>query len=277
MISTLRCGTFTLMAIEDGWFHRFPHETFPTSDPAYWKAHPEHLTDGKLRISMGCFLITDGDRTIMIDTGYGEEVDSLPAGSGGNRLPEAMHSLGIDPATVSHILYTHLHYDHCGGSRFKNGTPRFPNAIHYLQRGELDHWMTAEGQAAERIRKLMNGFLEEERVEVLDGEWEVVPGVRAIPTPGHTPGHQAVTITSEGTRTIIAGDATHHPAQLEHPEWSVAADMDTDEAASTRSHLFDMVAGTGTVLGAGHYPRPGIGVVEVDDGHRVFVPISSPR
>jgi glyoxylase-like metal-dependent hydrolase (beta-lactamase superfamily II) len=274
MISTLQCGAFTLMAIEDGWFHRFPHETFPTSDPAYWEAHPEHLDAGRLRISMGCFLVTDGDVTLLVDTGYGEDEAALPPGSGANRLPEALRSLEVDPGSVSHILYTHLHYDHCGGSRGGDGASRFPNARHYLQRGELDHWMTAEGTAPERVRKVMNGFLEEGRVEVVDGEREVVPGVRVIPTPGHTPGHQAVTITSEGTRTLIAGDVTHHPAQAEHPEWNVAADLDQDLAAATRGRVFEMVAGNGTVLGAGHYPRPGLGRIEIDDGRRIFVPVN---
>ncbi|HEY7703338.1 MAG TPA: MBL fold metallo-hydrolase [Acidimicrobiia bacterium] len=277
MISTLRCGAYTLIAIEDGWFHRQPHETFPTSDPAYWQAHPEHLDDGRLRISMGCFLITNGEATAMIDTGYGEDVSTLPEGAGGNRLPQAMEELGVTPAMVSHVIYTHLHYDHCGGSRTKSGSPRFPNANHFLQRGELDHWMTVDGAAGERVRRLMNGFLEEERVEVLDGEREVLPGVRVIPTPGHTPGHQAVSIISEGTRTLIAGDITHHPAQFEHPEWNVAADLDQEQAAATRGRFFEMVAGTGALMGAGHYPRPGLGKVEVDDGRRIFLPVALPR
>lgn len=225
---------------------------------------------------MGCFVITNGEHTVMVDTGYGEDVSTLPPDSGGNRLPEALGSLGIDSASITHILYTHLHYDHCGGSRTASGAPRFLNARHFLQRGELDHWMTAEAPAAERIRRLMNGFLEEERVEVLDGEKEVLPGIRVLPTPGHTPGHQSVSIVSDGTRTLIAGDVTHHPAQLDHPEWNVAADLDQAQAASTRERFFELLAGTGTTLGAGHFPRPGLGKVEIDDGRKVFVPVPLP-
>jgi len=112
----------------------------------------------------------------------------------------------------------------------------------------------------------------EGRVESVDGDRQIIPGIAMSETFGHTPGHMSVEIHSGSSRAIIAGDATHHPLQASHPEWNMVADLDRTVAAVTRRALFDGLAAGAVMLAAGHFPRPGFGSVRVDEGIRVYVP-----
>ncbi len=270
MIWSMPCGAYTVYAIEDGWFFREPSEMFPESDPDVWDAHPEWLTDGQLRISLGCFLVVGGRSPVLIDAGAGGR-PGLPPGTESGHLPEALAMLAVSPADIETVIHTHLHLDHCGGDRTLSGAPFFPNARFVLQEAEVDYWLGAEGPGADAVREVMLGFVTDDRIEAVAGEREVLPGIIVEPTPGHTPGHQSVTIASLGTRTFITGDVTHHPAQVPDPSWGVPFDVDPGRARTTRERVFERLSGSGTVMAAGHYPRPGMGYVEVDDGVRVFI------
>lgn len=270
MIWSMPCGAYTVYAIEDGWFSRDPNVMFPDSDPELWHRHPEWLEEGRLRVSLGCFLIAGGKRPVLVDTGAGTHPTSLPGAETG-RLLSALAMVGVAPADIGTIVHTHLHFDHCGGDRTPEGDPTFPEARYVVQEPEIDHWLGAEGPGAESIRKIMLGFVTDQLIDAVDGEEEILPGIIVEPTPGHTPGHQSVTVASLGTRTFITGDVTHHPAQVSDPSWGVTFDLDPTAATRTRSRVFERLAGSGTVMAAGHYPPPGMGYVEVDDGVRVFV------
>lgn len=267
MIWEARFGEMRLYAISDGWFSIHPGDFLPGSDPEEWRRHPEHLDDqGRIRINLGCFLLI-GRSTVMIDTGIGP---LPPPGSDhrGGRLPEALGRLGMDPSEVEAVVHTHLHYDHFGGDLTPEGEPAFPSATYYVHRRELDHWTSMGGPVAERFFPLV----EAGRVETVDGDADVAPGVTMVETPGHTPGHVSVAALSQGRRTYITGDVTHHPMQLRHPEWNVAADVDPAMAASTRRRMFDLLSAPGLLTAAGHYPPPGLGSIRADDGVRVFIP-----
>lgn len=270
MIWSLPCGSFAVFAIEDGWFFRDPSEQFPDADRGSWGTHTAGMVDGRLRISIGCFVITDGSRTVMVDAGAGNDATPLGEGAVTGRMPEALAMLGMRPDDVEAVVHTHLHVDHAGGDLTPGGEPFFPIARVVVQRSEVEHWARATGVAADRARSVLTSL--RGRLETVDGESTVVAGVDVVPTPGHTPGHQSVMVRSRGSQVVVTGDVTHHPVQIAHPEWGIPFDVDRDAARVTRERLLREVAGTGTVLAAGHYPRPGMGYVEGLGDGRVFAP-----
>lgn len=267
MIWKTEFGRFTIYGIEDGWMLRDPMEFMPDSDPDEWAAHPEFLQDGKIRVSLGCFLVAGPSGLVMVDTGLGEPPDPRMVSG---KMPEALDTVGVRPDEVEMVIHTHLHVDHIGGNLDGSGSPFFPNARFYAHSAELDYWLTLEGPRGDRIRSVFEPL--DGMVEAIGGDQEIASGVAMVESFGHTPGHMSVELRSEGMRAVLAGDATHHPLQAAHPEWNMAADYDTTRAARSRRSLYEGLAADRGLLGAGHFPRPGFGSVVVDESVRIFVP-----
>jgi len=260
-------GRFTIYGIEDGWMMRDPMEFLPDSDPEVWAAHPEFLDEGKMRVSLGCFLVAGPPGLVMVDTGLGPPPDPRMVSG---KMPEALGAIGIRPDEVDTVVHTHMHVDHIGGNLDGSGSPFFPNAPVFVHSAELDYWLTLEGPRGDRIRSVFEPL--DGMVETVDGDREIAAGIVMVESFGHTPGHVSIELRSEGRRAVLGGDVTHHPLQAAYPEWNMAADYDTGLAVRSRRSLYEGLAADGGLLGAGHFPRPGFGSVVVDDGVRVFVP-----
>jgi glyoxylase-like metal-dependent hydrolase (beta-lactamase superfamily II) len=261
-------GRFTIYGIEDGWSLRDPMDFMPDSDPAVWEAHPEFLTDGKIRVSFGCFLVDTPTGLVMVDAGVGWSPDRAEVVTG--RMPSMLQALGVRPEEIGTVLHTHLHMDHIGGDLDRSGDPFFPNARLYVHSRELDYWMTLDGQRGDLVRRVIEPF--DARVETVGGDRGIVPGIAMVETFGHTPGHMSVELRSEQQHAVITGDVTHHPLQASNTDWNVAFDLDKAVATATRRSLYHRLETEGGMLAAGHFPRPGFGSVHVDDGVRVFMP-----
>lgn len=263
----LECGRYSLFIIEDGFYWRDVggyHEEATEDD---WRFHPRDAT-GQARMNFGCFLITDGDRTVMIDAGIGEMGrEGMTAGL----MPEAVHALGIDRDSVETVIYSHMHYDHIGGSQ-RDGQIVFTNARHVFHHKEWDHWKSVSDEFGKAAQDIMRPLFDADLVDFIDRDTEVLPGITAVEAFGHTPGHLTVSIISDGTRTLIGGDLSNHPFQVEHPHWSLPVDNDKELAARTRDRVFEEIKDTSTNFVAGHYPMPGIGNIVTDDGVRVYEP-----
>lgn len=270
MLWRTELGNVTLFGIEDGWMLREPMEFMPDSDPSVWASHPEFLEEGKLRVSFGCFLLVGPSATVMVDTGAGPSPGSPEFVSG--QMPRMLEQTGVRPEAVDHVLHTHLHFDHIGGDASPSGDAFFPNARMHVHRAELDYWLRLQGPAGDRIRSHFGPFVDEGRVESVDGDGEIVPGIAMTETFGHTPGHMSVEVAFDSGRAVISGDVTHHPLQASHPEWNIFADLDRVTAVATRRDFYDKLASGKVALAAGHFPRPGFGSVRIDDGVRVYVP-----
>lgn len=268
----LDCGSYTLFVIEDGYYWRDPSDYHDMATQRDWRFHPRN-DEGKVRFNFGCYLITDGDRTIMVDAGIGKDArEGMTTGL----MPEAVDALGLDRTSVETVVYTHMHYDHIGGSR-RDGETIFPNARHVFHSKEWDHWKTLDSDGARAAQGILRPLLELDSVDFIDGDTEVITGVTAVESFGHTPGHLTVSIISDGTRTLIGGDLSNHPFQVEHPHWSLPVDNDQEQAASTRDRVFESIKDTDVTFVAGHYPMPGVGRIVTDDGVRVYQPGSLPR
>lgn len=263
----LDCGSYKLFVIEDGYYWRDPETYYEGSTDHDWRFHTRN-DQGQARLNFGCYLITNGDRTIMVDSGIG---DITQEGMTAGLMPQAIDALGIERESVEMVVYTHMHYDHIGGSQ-RDGKVVFPNARHVFHSNEWDHWRNVESDFGKAARRIMSGLFDADVVDFVDADTEVLPGVTAVESFGHTPGHLTVSIISDGTRTLIGGDASNHPFQVEHPHWSLPVDNDHDMAATTRDRIFEKIKDTDITYVAPHYPMPGVGRIVTDDGIRVYQP-----
>jgi glyoxylase-like metal-dependent hydrolase (beta-lactamase superfamily II) len=268
----LDCGSYTLFVIEDGYYWRETAQYDARATEHDWRFHPRN-DEGKARLNFGCYLITNGDQTIMVDAGIG---DISQEGMTAGLMPEAVDALGISRDSVETVVYTHMHYDHIGGSQRK-GRIVFPEARHVFHAREWDHWKGVNTEFGKAAQNIMRPLFDSDVVDFIDRDTEIIPGVTAVESFGHTPGHLTVSITSDGTRTLIGGDISNHPFQVEHPHWSLPVDNDHEMAATTRDRIFERIRDSDTRFVAPHYPMPGVGKIVTDDGVRVYQPAAPPK
>ena len=190
-----------------------------------------------------CLLIEMGRHTVLVDTGAGEMTRTSGA------IQARLEMAGIRPRDVDTVILTHAHADHIGGAADACGRPAFPNARYVLAETEWEFWTAARADLShmrvpEAAREAMSSLARRSlgalrhQIEPVTGETEVVPGVTAIPAPGHTPGHMAVLISSEGHQLLNLGDAAAHPLHLERPEWENGFDLAPNVAVATRLDSF---------------------------------------
>ena len=263
----LDCGSYTLYVIEDGYYWRDPETYFAEATEHDWRFHPRN-DQGQARLNFGCYLLSDGEHTIMVDSGIGE-IDQ--AGMTAGFMPRAVDALGIPRDSVETVIYTHMHYDHIGGSQ-RDGAIVFPNARHLFHAKEWEHWKTVDNDTGAAARRIMQPLFDGGVVDFIAADTEVIPGVTAVESFGHTPGHLTVNIASEGTSTLIGGDLSNHPFQVEHPYWSLPVDNDHHLAGTARDIVFETIKDGPTTFLAGHYPMPGVGKIVTEDGTRMFRP-----
>ncbi len=204
-------------------------------------------------------VVRTGDATILFDTGLD------PAG-----LLTALEGAGFSAADITHVVITHMHPDHIGGLADEAGAPTFPDASHVAGQVEFDAWAAMGDELFEtKVRPLAD------RLTLIAGDDEVVPGVTAVEAFGHTPGHMAFRLGAGDQRILLTADtANHYVWSVGYPDWEVQFDMDKAMAAATRRRLLGMVAEERMAMLGYHLPFPGLGYLETrGDGFR-WVPAS---
>ncbi len=226
------------------------------------------------RTAVNAFLIRSGGRVALVDTGCG------PAKPTVGLLPANLAAAGIALDRIDTVLMTHLHPDHWGGLADADGKAAFPNAEVKLHAAEHAYWHddTAMMRLDDPARRKM--FFLDARARLapyrdrtcLFTEGEVFPGVRAIPLPGHTPGHTGFLIASGRESLLIWGDIVHvQELQVPRPEVVMAVDVDPAQAQATRRRLFDRVAADGQAIAGMHLHFPAFAHLARDGaGHRLF-------
>ncbi len=214
----------------------------------YLQRYPWVFADREtLRGRVGSYLLRSPDLTVLVDTGVGPQA----MGAGGRLLVE-LEDVGVYPEDVDAVFLTHLHGDHLGWSVKPGGEPVFPRARYITQAAEWEISVPYLGRSIAALDGL--GVL-----ELLDGEEPVGEELTAIPTPGHSPGHSSLLVSSGGEQALVSGDAIVHPAQATEPTWNVHFDMDKEQAARTREMLLAWLEADGITVAAGHIPGSGFG------------------
>ncbi|MEV5542254.1 MBL fold metallo-hydrolase [Saccharopolyspora shandongensis] len=239
--------------------------------------------EGVLRLDSHSFALVVGGLRVLVDTGIGNgKTRANPAWHDlRTDYPERLAAAGFASDSVDLVVLTHLHTDHVGWNTRDEGgewVPTFPRARYVVSRAEREFWA---GYDMDEPRRQMfrdsvhpvedAGLLD--LVDVPAEGAEVAPGLRLLPTPGHTPGHVAVQVRSGGETALITGDCIHHPVQLAHPAIGSCVDIDPELARTTRRSLLAALADTGTLLLGTHFPPPTAGRVITDGDAYRLVPV----
>jgi glyoxylase-like metal-dependent hydrolase (beta-lactamase superfamily II) len=271
---SIMVGDIRVTYLPDGETRLNPTAFFPASTDTGWKLHPEWLDDdGLLLCSLGGLLVETGDRKVLVDTGFGPRHVEFP-GFGpfdGGHLLESIAEARVDSRQIDTVVFTHLHLDHINAASCRDGddwVAALPNARYLIRQAEWDQWAGKNDPAG------MYAETEEclgDKVELYDADRTVAPGVSMMSTPGHTPGHNSVVISSGSERAIIMGDVIHCPVQLDEEEWSCVFDVDPALARTTRDNLLAELEGSGTLAAGGHFTDFTFGRIMEAQGKRHWV------
>lgn len=219
--------------------------------------------------TVNAYLVNTGDHLVLIDTGAGTHF-----GPNLGRLVTNIRAAGYEPDQVDMVLLTHLHADHMGGLIDEDDEPVFPNAAIWVAQAENDYWLSEQIAASmpkerqhffELAREGAAPYQAEEQWRTFNGDLVLTPGIRALKADGHTPGHTAFVVESEGQKLMIWGDIVHaHAVQFARPEVSIEFDVDQQRAVATRKALFQELAASGALVAGMHLPFPGIGHVRAE-------------
>jgi glyoxylase-like metal-dependent hydrolase (beta-lactamase superfamily II) len=226
--------------------------------------------------SINAFLVNTGSKLVLIDSGAGTLY-----GACCGHLMDNLRASGYRPEQIDEVLLTHLHADHVGGIA-PGGMAAFPNAVIRSSKLDADYWLsdTNEKAAQDFLRPMFEGdkaslkpYIAAGRYMPFEGEQDVVPGIRAIPLPGHTPGHTSYAVESRGQKLLVWGDVVHVAAiQFPDPSVTVKYDSDENQAELDRKRIFSDAAKAGYWIGAAHISFPGIGHVAERKGAFAWIP-----
>jgi glyoxylase-like metal-dependent hydrolase (beta-lactamase superfamily II) len=264
-------GDFKCMAINDGNFTYEPPLIPPPADFLFANAPKELLKETLNEHGIQaeqwmafvspftCVMVNTGKHKVLVDTG----ADGLTPNTG--RLLRNLQAVGIEGGEIDTVILTHGHDDHVGGNTDAQGNLTFPKARYVMWREEWTFWTSEQPEAIygnEDFTFTRKNLLSiQDQMDLLDHETEVVPSIRAVPTPGHTPGHMAVSVSSNGRQLLCISDAFLHPIHIEHPEWYAAHEVAPEQLIKTRHFLLNKAATEKALVLAFHFPFPGLGQI----------------
>lgn len=221
-----------------------------------------------LDTSVNAYLVKTAGKLILIDAGTG-----VLFGPSLNKLPASLKAAGVEPEQITDVLVTHIHTDHTGG--LMDGARRvFANATIRLDQREVAFWLDPQNEAKaadglkpffQQARASLQAYVEAGKVQAFEGATDIVPGLRSVPAPGHTPGHSFYLLESKGERLMFWGDVMHvAEVQLQDPSVTIAYDVDPKAAATQRQRAFADAAERGYLVAPAHMSFPGVGHLRRD-------------
>jgi len=270
-VQSRRVDDVTFTAINDAIM---PLKLELTVPEEVWRQEIDADSEGRVPMAIHVLVVQTGDAIILIDAGLDEPGSSwddrfLEEWPGSVRTPgvvAGLASLGIRPEGVTHILITHVHFDHVIGLAAERGgrlVPRYPNARVLI--GRADWERAPEEHLGPEQRARIRAIEEAGLLELVDDERAVVPGVTMIPAPGESPGHSMIRVSSNGEQLYAVGDLFHHAAEIEHLDWMVPW-ADQEQMKTSRHKLLNDVASTDALVVFTHEEFPPWGRIVGDEG-----------
>ena len=272
-------GDFEVTALSDGTVALPVDKLLTNVKPGQVdKALARAFLKAPVETSVNGYLINTGAKLVLIDTGaaglFGPTLGKLQAN---------LKAAGYTPEQVDEVYITHLHPDHVGGL-FVDGKMAFPNAVVRADKHDADFWLSEENmkKAPKDLQGFFQGamaslnpYVKADRFKAFEGNTDLVPGVKAIATHGHTPGHAIYAIESKGQKLVLWGDLMHVAAvQFPNPSVTIQFDTDSKAAAAQRKKAYADAARGGYIVGSAHLSFPGLGRLRAEGAGYVFVPVN---
>jgi glyoxylase-like metal-dependent hydrolase (beta-lactamase superfamily II) len=233
--------------------------------------------DPEVLMSVHSFGVEADGRRLIVDTCVGNDKDFGTMVPAFNALRtgflDDLTAAGFGPADVDTIICTHLHMDHVGWNTIPGPdgrwVPTFPDARYVMTQLDIDHWSKIDSDwnaYAASVEPLLDLGV----VDAVEPDHRVSASISLLPTPGHTPGHCSVLITSGDAQAVITGDMVHSPIELVEPTWGPRGEFDPAASDRTRQEMADRVTDRGVLVFGTHFPGPTAGYVQTRDGRRGF-------
>ncbi len=271
----MQIGPYKLKTLVTGKFGLDGGAMFGVVPKTIWeKTNPADELN-RIDMSLRILYIEGQNQKILVDTGIGTKwaekyIAMYRIDHSQFTLQKALTSIPVKSEEITDVILTHLHFDHTGGSTYKdaNGSIKltFPNAKHYVQKSQWEHAL--KPTLKDRASFLAPDFLpieEAGKLVILDGEKEIYPGIKILVTPGHTPGHQAVKVSSEGKTVLYCGDLIPTSSHIPLP-FVMGYDLEPVRTMNEKQKLFEHAVKEGWVLVFEHDPIYAAAIVECVDG-----------
>ena len=283
-MTTIRLGEAEIIRVVE-----IPRSTYPTSDMlpssdaaaiarhrAGWLGAFYDASTGDLGSRIQSYVVRTPDETVLIDTcvGNGKARENPLWNMRQGTWLDDLRAAGVAPESVDHVLCTHMHVDHVGWNTTREPggawVPTFPRASYVFVGQEWEFWNHERASGRDHdgcIDDSVLPIVAAGRARLVDATAGIGKYLRFEPTPGHTPGHACVRLTTGEGTAIFSGDLMHRVVQVAEPQWSSRFCYDGPQAAKTRRAFIEQHADSGALVCAAHFPTPGY-VVKADGGYR---------
>jgi glyoxylase-like metal-dependent hydrolase (beta-lactamase superfamily II) len=268
-----KLGDYEITAVTDG------RNTFKLPDTFVLNAQKDqvneallaaHMEKDMMTIPYTPIVINTGPKLVVMDTGTGEANFERSKGAAG-QFHRNLKASGIDRNAIDLVVISHFHGDHIGGLITADDKPSFPNAEILVPAAEWKYFMD-DGEMSRQTTERMKGVFAAARkvfdalkrkVTPYEAGKDVAPGIKAVATHGHTPGHISYVVGSAGKTVFVQADVTNHPVLFaRNPGWHAFFDQDPKMAEETRRKVYDMLVADKMMVQGFHYPFPSVAYVE---------------
>ena len=278
-VETRQLGRWRMHAIQAGGQKLDGGAMFGVVPKVLWERRIPADERNRIQLGMRCLLIEHDIGPVLIDTGAGNKedqkfydiygIENTGDGSGPTALEDGLRAVGVSPEDVVMVINSHLHFDHAGGNTTKDAggaiRPSFPNARYVINRDEYDYANHPnERTAASYFKPNYVPIVDEGLVEWVRGEQEIAEGIRAIPTPGHTPHHQGILLESGGEKAFFLADLAPTVAHLPLP-WIMGYDVEPLVTLETKRRILKRAIEEEWTVVFEHDPTTAWGKVVIDE------------
>lgn len=268
----VRIGEIDVLVISDGILPIATEVMSSNVDPTERKAwfNDMFLGPDAFDWPLNVVVIRAGDQTILVDAGLGGQFDGFPRAG---QFPQRLKAAGIDLASLTDIVITHMHMDHVGGLLIDEVKAQLrPDVRIHVAQAEVEFWKAPDFSRTampppipDVLRATAQQFAQQfaDRIQTFVDEKEIAPGVVARRIGGHTPGHSVVRVTSGDDQLTFAGDALF-PVAFDHPDWQNGFEHDPEEATRVRLRLMKDAAASSEIVVASHLPFPSVGRISLN-------------